>query len=718
MSTSLIYVDKEPVSLASQIGKGGEGEVFAVSDNAALAAKIYTVADGAAREPKISAMIQAQLAKRAPLVSFPISIARKKDGKFAGFTMRLIAGHRPLHDLYSPGSRKNKFPQADFRFLVRSASNIARAVASVHHSGCVIGDINHSSILVSKKATVALIDADSFQIGTESAGFYCIVGVPEYTPPELQGKSLARVFRTPNHDAFGLAIVTFQLLFMGRHPFVGTVRRGEIPPLHDAIRDFRYVYAEDRDVGMDQPPGTPVVSEFSAEIAKMFERAFSQKTQNNRPTAIEWVRALDVLEKSLAQCENNALHYIPRDGDSCPWCEMDERLGTILFHPYLSDIDITVGSFDPGSSGFDVDAISSKIRSINCPPTEQITPHLEPFSPSPSPAAVAAARSGNIWPWLRGASLVIAALTVFAAPSFLIVWLPLALFAAFGGSKKSRIDASRFSRHFVDVERKWIASLDAWRMRSGVSGFQELRKSLDAATEEYKSLLTNERRQINAYNSERRARQLHGFLDGFEIRNSKIRGIGPAKQAALNSFGIESAADVTMERLMSVPGFGPSNSQGLIDWRKAIEQRFVFREQPTDTDRQEIAKIRATVAAKGAMLRKALLAGPSNLLKFAARLNMAKAQEDPALIAVYREREQAKCDLQFLGLPLPDVLAANAGRAMSAAITKTASTTSAGVPSCPRCGSAMVRRTARRGANAGGKFWGCSRFPQCKGTRN
>ena len=38
-------------------------------------------------------------------------------------------------------------------------------------------------------------------------------------------------------------------------------------------------------------------------------------------------------------------------------------------------------------------------------------------------------------------------------------------------------------------------------------------------------------------------------------------------------------------------------------------------------------------------------------------------------------------------------------------------------PACPVCASTMVLRTARRGANAGGEFWGCTRFPDCKGTR-
>lgn len=38
-------------------------------------------------------------------------------------------------------------------------------------------------------------------------------------------------------------------------------------------------------------------------------------------------------------------------------------------------------------------------------------------------------------------------------------------------------------------------------------------------------------------------------------------------------------------------------------------------------------------------------------------------------------------------------------------------------PDCPQCGAAMVRRVARRGTNAGGGFWGCSKFPACRGMR-
>lgn len=37
------------------------------------------------------------------------------------------------------------------------------------------------------------------------------------------------------------------------------------------------------------------------------------------------------------------------------------------------------------------------------------------------------------------------------------------------------------------------------------------------------------------------------------------------------------------------------------------------------------------------------------------------------------------------------------------------------MPSCPKCGEAMVRRKAKSGKNSGVEFWGCSTYPKCRG---
>jgi predicted RNA-binding Zn-ribbon protein involved in translation (DUF1610 family) len=41
----------------------------------------------------------------------------------------------------------------------------------------------------------------------------------------------------------------------------------------------------------------------------------------------------------------------------------------------------------------------------------------------------------------------------------------------------------------------------------------------------------------------------------------------------------------------------------------------------------------------------------------------------------------------------------------------------ANVNPCPQCGKPMVLRTAKRGANQGKQFWGCSGYPKCRTAR-
>ena len=37
-------------------------------------------------------------------------------------------------------------------------------------------------------------------------------------------------------------------------------------------------------------------------------------------------------------------------------------------------------------------------------------------------------------------------------------------------------------------------------------------------------------------------------------------------------------------------------------------------------------------------------------------------------------------------------------------------------PACPQCGSLMALRTAKSGKTPGSQFWGCTSYPECKGT--
>ena len=720
MTTPELYVGNKLLQVERRIGKGGEGEVFSVRNDSSLAVKIYTSSDRLKREEKIATMVRVQLARQTPGIAFPLSVVTRKDGKFAGFLMRLVSDCKPLHDLYSPGSRKHHFPQADYRFLVRAAANIARAIASAHKAGCVIGDINHSSILISPKATVELIDADSFQFSDGARQFLCRVGVPEYTPPELQGKSLDRTPRTANHDYFGLAVVIFQLLFMGRHPFVGTVRRGDIPPLHESIRDFRYVYAENRDVGMDQPPGTPALSDFSPAIASMFDSAFSRPTADRRPTAGAWATALQLLETSLVQCQDNPLHYGPRDASDCAWCEMERNVPAVLFVPFIP-ASIVVSGTDPGETAFNIDAIWRSIEAVFIPKREHHKPKLTvDITSSPSLKATSA-KSGNVGQrWLGIIVSVAGVIAIFNVPQLTLIWLGGIIWGWVQAMTRSSFNGDPFIQAFINAETTWAREYESWCNRVGFTDLEELQRELVLARDTYNSLKDEERTLIVKYQNERRERQLHSFLDGFDIQHHKVRGIGPAKLAALASYGIDTAADITRSNILAVPGFGEANSHGLLEWRAKLERKFTYNTQPNDSDRREFARIRAIIEAKAIPLRRKLIAGAQNLEAAAKRTILSTSKPDPVLARVHAQRVQAKVDLEFLGIPiLTPNTHARVPSTRQPVFTSSSSTSgkSASV-SCPRCGSSMVKRLAKRGRNAGSYFWGCSRFPACKGTRN
>lgn len=717
MKSEQVFVGSHRYTLGKRIGKGGEGEVFLLEASKPLALKRYT--DNVSREAKISAMVEMALAEKSPNVAFPVSVARSKDGTFIGFVMRLVSDHKPLHDLYSPGSRKIHFPQADFRFLVRSAANIARAIASVHQSGCVIGDINHSSMLVSKKGTVSLIDADSFQIATSTNQFLCKVGVPEYTSPELQGQNLSTTLRTSNHDNFGLAIVIFQILFMGRHPFVGTVRSGEIPPLHENIKSFRYVYSDRRNVGMDQPPGTPSVRDFSNTLSELFENAFSKAGVLKRPDATQWVRALDDLEKSLIKCDVNPLHFVPGDTSECPWCEMENQLSTLLFLPYYPAGPIAEGR-DPGALNFNLDQIWKAIELIVVPTS--INPKLN--APTPSPSASAVAAKPKTTESSNSVFLAIGAIAgLIFLPQLFIIWLPLIFWGFSKNTSTTSLDANPFLSAYKSAERRWLDDQSNWQKRIGLLDLTALKEELVNAKNEYLAILGSEEVEIKKYKADRKNKQLNAFLDGFNIANAKIKGIGPAKQAVLASYGVDTAADISLNKLLSIPGFGPETSKPLVNWRSSIERRFVFQQIETELERQEISRLRTSIQLKLASLRKILVAGKTNLETRSTNVRNALSQADSALKLAYKNFQQAKVDLEFLNIEIPRAPQTNALRAQ---VVSSRPPTTASPPRlstntqvlCPRCGTQMIKRMARKGRNAGGYFWGCGRYPVCKGTRS
>ncbi len=262
MTTSATLTDAlgRPVRLApgKPLGVGGEGRVHAVEGQPALVAKVYHQRPGAQRARKLTVMADLGTPQLRAVSAWPQGVLLDA-GRVAGVLLpRMdLARARPIHDLTGPASRLRVFPDADYRFLVRAARNLAAAVATIHAHGQVVGDLNPSNVFVTHHATVTLIDTDSFQVVAGGERFPCPVGTPEFTPPELQGADLSITPRTPDHDAFGLATFVFQLLFLGQYPWAGVYADGRFVAMPDAIRAHHFAWGQDAArVGL-RPPRPP-----------------------------------------------------------------------------------------------------------------------------------------------------------------------------------------------------------------------------------------------------------------------------------------------------------------------------------------------------------------------------------------------------------------------------------------------------------------------------
>jgi DNA-binding helix-hairpin-helix protein with protein kinase domain len=464
------------VRLGRKLGQGGEGAVYELDGQPGVVAKVFHQPLPKVRAEKIRAMVAVRTPALDRLTAWPLELLSLPDGQPIGVKMPQVVGHRDIHLLYGPKSRRTEFPHADWRFLVRVAANVARAFAMVHAEGHVIADVNHGGVLVGSDARVRLIDCDSFQIAAGDRVFPCDVGVPIFTPPELQDRPLTGVLRSENHDSFGLAVMIFLLLFMGRHPYAGRYLGEGDMTLEQAIREHRFAYGKDRGfAAMDRPPGTPPLEIVSPPVAELFERAFATAGEfGGRPSAEEWIEALGTLEGELVECPAGTAHRHFAGLPECPWCRIEASTGVPLFAAALSEA--TAGLFD----------LPAFWQQIVAMPHPGPAPDLTASVAKPERSAVAR-RLLRRRTWHGPLALLIA--VVPAALSF-SVDLPLlgrsfffiaaiVLYVLARVILRATADVTPFVVREYECRALWETTLAEWQAKAGPRAFDDKRAELD-----------------------------------------------------------------------------------------------------------------------------------------------------------------------------------------------------------------------------------------------
>ncbi|MHC2001788.1 hypothetical protein ACYQR9_15265 [Methylobacterium sp. CM6241] len=624
------------VRLGGIVGQGGEGAVYEVVAQPDVVAKVYHKPLSRERADKIRAMGLIGNDALGRLTAWPRGLLLDGvAGTPVGLVTRRVVNQKDIHHLYSPKSRRSEFLRADWRFLVRAAANTARAFAAVHAAGCVIGDVNHGGVLVGQDATVTLIDCDSFQVMHGGRRFLCEVGVETFTPPELQGKSFEGVVRSASHDDFGLAVMVFLLLLMGRHPFAGRFSGPGDMPISRAIEEFRFAYGHQRSaLQMTQPPGTPPLSIVGPTIEQLFELAFAADAPRvGRPAARDWMAALDGLEKDLKQCASNPAHWHHRTS-SCPWCPMEGSTGIALFPAVIQNAAGTI--FDMARLWREVEAITHPGRA----------PDVVVPMPEPSAEAVSlGSRTMKRHATAAIIAIITAAFGVAVGPVMLLAAgvVYFVVLAATDGSERT----SPIKNAYIAATARWEKAEKEWTLKAGPGLFEQRRAVLVGLRSEWDQVPSLRLRMLAQLERDRERSQRLRFIDQFEIEKAKIEGIGKGRKLTLASYGIETAADVTQGALAQVPGFGPKTQARMLAWRASMEQRFVF-DPARDVDQRDIAKVEREILVKKTQIEDRINVGLAELRQAHAQILSTRQHMAPQVEAVRREFLQATADKQAI----------------------------------------------------------------------
>jgi DNA-binding helix-hairpin-helix protein with protein kinase domain len=323
---------------ANLVGKGGEARVYRLTEDPTLVAKIWHKPT-AEREAKVVAMVanppnNPTAAQQHNSIAWPTDIVQSPTGtpQTVGFLMPFVSGMTPVIDFFNPKTRRTKCPLFNYFYLHRTARNLVIAIRALHERNYVIGDLNESNVLVSETALVTIVDTDSFQVWDPAHAklYRCRVGKPEFTPPEMQGKTFGQIDRNIPQDLFGLGIILFQLLMEGTHPFAGNYTgQGEPPPYETRIASGHFPYAFGRNVPYVPKKTAPAFEMLYPSLRHLFVRCFQDGhfSPTARPDTQAWLWALEEAENSLVTCWFNDQHIYSGHLTSCPWCERTKLLG-------------------------------------------------------------------------------------------------------------------------------------------------------------------------------------------------------------------------------------------------------------------------------------------------------------------------------------------------------------------------------------------------------
>jgi hypothetical protein len=327
------------VTVAKLVKSGGAGSVYLLRESPQLVAKLYhPTVDHATYARKVAAMLRLSPdlpdlvdgGRRMVQIAWPTSLLHDRHGRFAGFLMPAVdvqATSELELILQEKQARASGLP-IGLGPKVTLAANLAAVVAALHARHHYIVDLKPVNLRFYRQSLhMAMLDCDGLSIQGEGERFPAPQFTPDYLAPEFQRSGITTDGEQAQ-DRFALAVVIFQLLNFGIHPYTGRPSASNVPTdIPGRIAGRWYAYGAGGNTGIAPNPGSGH-GRMPSELRAMFDRAFESRG-HGRPAPHEWQALLESFARRstgrVVVCAHDAVHQ-HYAGQECAHCERVQLL--------------------------------------------------------------------------------------------------------------------------------------------------------------------------------------------------------------------------------------------------------------------------------------------------------------------------------------------------------------------------------------------------------
>ncbi len=327
------------INESAKLGSGATATVYkAKYRGKSVAAKIYNDA-GKANASKLEVMLAnppdsifRQINGRDyPQLAWPLAILLNDSGSAAGYLMHMVDVTRSFSlDHYYDRTllrRLRSRNEGARSFKVEIARNLATLVADLHQRGHHFIDVKPQNIRVFRDTHhIVLLDCDGFSISdTPELRWPAELVSTDYISPEATKMKMRPADMGEKQDCYALAVLLFQLLNDGTHPYQGILQRPRktVNTNDEKAAAGLYPHGIKKNASILPRPHS-VHHLWDDKTRRLFDRAFIRSSLKVRPTAKQWTNHFNTLieKKALTVCAQvpNDVDHMRFQGKDCPAC--------------------------------------------------------------------------------------------------------------------------------------------------------------------------------------------------------------------------------------------------------------------------------------------------------------------------------------------------------------------------------------------------------------